>query len=64
MELLEKLKKIKNKFDQINQQLSDPDVLSDRERVVNLSRERSELTEIIQVYDDYSDVVKNIDGNN
>ncbi len=63
MEILEKLKKIKNKFDQINQQLSDPDVLSDREKVVNLSRERSELTEIIQVYDDYSDVVKNIDGN-
>lgn len=63
MELLEKLKKIKNKFDQINQQLSDPDILSDREKVVNLSRERSELTEIIQAYDDYSEVIKNIDGN-
>ncbi len=63
MELLEKLKKIKNKFDQINQQLSDPDVLSDREKVVNLSRERSELTEIIQAYETYSDVIKNIEGN-
>jgi peptide chain release factor 1 len=63
MELIEKLKKIKNKFEQINQQLSDPDVLSDREKVVNLSRERSELTEIIQAYEKYSEVLKNIDGN-
>ncbi len=63
MELIEKLKRIKNKFDQINQQLSDPDVLSEREKVVNLSRERSELTEIIQAYDNYSEVLKNIDGN-
>ncbi len=63
MELLEKLKKIKNKFDQINQQLSDPDVLSERDKVVTLSRERSELTEIIRAYDDFSEVIKNIDGN-
>ncbi len=63
MELIEKLRKIKNKFEQINQQLSDPDVLSDREKVVNLSRERSELTEIIQAYEKYSEVLKNIDGN-
>ena len=63
MEIIEKLKKIKNKFEQINQQLSDPDVLSDREKVVSLSRERSELTEINQAYEDYSEVLKNIEGN-
>ncbi len=63
MELIEKLHKIKNKFEQINQQLSDPDVLNDREKVVNLSRERSELIDIMQSYDQYSEVIKNIEGN-
>jgi len=63
MDLLEKLKKIKNRFEQIYQQLSDPAFLNDRERIINLSRERSELTEIVQVYEDYSIIIKNIKGN-
>jgi peptide chain release factor 1 len=63
MDLLKKLKKIKEKFDQINQQLSDPAFMNDREMIVNLSRERSDLTEIMEVYDTYSDIIKNIEGN-
>jgi peptide chain release factor 1 len=63
MDLLKKLKKIKEKFDQINQQLSDPAFMNDREMIVNLSRERSDLIEIMGVYDTYSDIIKNIEGN-
>jgi peptide chain release factor 1 len=63
MELLEKLEKIKEKFDRINQQLSDPSYLNDREKIVSLSRERSELTEVIQAYEKYSEILKNIKGN-
>ena len=64
MEIIEKLKKIKDRFDNINQQLSDPDVLGDRDKVVNLSKERSDLIEIVGAYETYSDVLKNIEGNN
>ena len=63
MELLDKLNKIKEKFEHINQQLSDPSYANDREKIVSLSKERSELTEIISAYDEYSDVLKNIEGN-
>ncbi len=62
MELLEKLQKIKEKFDRINQQLSDPSYLNDREKLVSLSRERSDLVDIIQTYDEYVEVLKDIEG--
>ena len=63
MEIIEKLKKIKDRFENINQQLSDPDVLSDREKVVSLSKERSDLIDIVNAYEQYSEVLKNIKGN-
>ena len=63
MEFIERLKKINDRFENINQQLSDPDVLSNREKVINLSRERSELAGIVDAYKQYSEVLKNIDGN-
>jgi peptide chain release factor 1 len=63
MEIIEKLKKIKDRFDNINQQLSDPDILSDRDKVVSLSKERSDLIEIVNAYEQYNDVLNNINGN-
>ncbi len=62
MEFIERLKKIYDRFENINQQLSDPDVLSSREKVINLSRERSELTGIVDAYRHYNEVLKNIEG--
>ncbi len=63
MELIDRLRRIKDKFDRINQQLSDPEFLNDREKLVNLSRERSDLTEIIHAYEEYSQILNNISGN-
>ena len=53
MELLERLNKIKNRYDQINEQLSDSAITSNREKMINLSRERSDLNEIIFAYENY-----------
>ncbi len=63
MNLLEKLEKIKNHFDELNQQLSDPEVLSDREKVIQLSKERSNLEDIIKSYNVFSEIINNIEGN-
>jgi peptide chain release factor 1 len=63
MDLFEKLNRLKNKFERINQQLSDPEFMNDREKVVSLSRERSDLTGIMNVFDEYVEVLKNIAGN-
>ena len=63
MNLADKLEKIKNKFDGINEELSDPGISSDRERMISLTRERSDLSEIMEVYSRYASVLKNIKGN-
>jgi len=63
MDLLERLKKIKDKYDKINQQLADPAFMNERDKIVSLSRERSELEDIIEVYESYSVVLNNINGN-
>ncbi|MDZ7622875.1 MAG: peptide chain release factor 1 [Ignavibacteriaceae bacterium] len=63
MNLADKLEKIKIKFDSINEQLSDPGISSNREKLVALTRERSDLSEIVEAYARYSSVLKNIKGN-
>jgi peptide chain release factor 1 len=63
MELIYRLKKLKDKYDQINQQLSDPEYLNDHNKIITLSKERSELTDIINAYDKYLKVINNIKEN-
>lgn len=63
MDLIEKLRLIKNKFDKINEQLSDPDLMKNQEKMISLSRERSELTEIIDAYQKYEKILSDIKGN-
>lgn len=63
MNLIEKLEKIKEKYELINEQLSDSGILNDREKMISLGKERSELEEIVKVYENYSAILKNIEGN-
>ncbi len=63
MEFIHKLKEVKNKFDKINEQLSNPEILSDQEKIIKLSKERSSLEEIVQAYNSYDSILKNIAGN-
>ncbi|MCH6575235.1 MAG: peptide chain release factor 1 [Bacteroidetes bacterium] len=63
MDLLGKLKKINSRYEDINAQLSDSEIISDRNKMISLSKERSDLEEIIKVYQEYDSVLKNITGN-
>ena len=63
MNLEAKLEKIKVKYDSIYEQLSDLKVSSDREKMISLTKERSDLSEIVEAYYRYSSVLKNIKGN-
>jgi peptide chain release factor 1 len=63
MDYLEKLKAIKEKFDDIQSQLSDPALSSNQEKLIELSKKRSELTEIVSAYKKYDKLLKNIEGN-
>ncbi len=63
MDIVAKLKKLKEKFERINQSLSDPEILNDHEKVIALSKERSGLEEIIAAYDKFQKTLDDIDGN-
>jgi len=64
MNLLEKLENINAKYQQITEQLSDSSIVSDRKKMIGLSKERSDLEDIINVYNEYKELLKNIDGSN
>ena len=63
MEIYDKLKSIKEKYDKINEDLSDPRNLSDQAKLISLSRERSGLIDLVEAFNEYDGLVKNINGN-
>jgi len=63
MDFIDKLESIKQKFNKINEQLSDPEVYGNQELSIKLSKERSDLTGLIETYDKYQETVTNIRGN-
>lgn len=58
--LLKKLEGINIRYDQVSEQIVDPEVISDMDRYVKLNREYKELGEIVEVYKKYKDVIDNI----
>ena len=50
MDFVSKLKEIEEKFEQVNEQLSDPEILSDQKKLIKLSKERSTLEPIVNYY--------------
>lgn len=64
MTLYQKLKAIKEKYDRINEQLSDPGIISDQTKYVALGKERMQLVDVVEAYNEYDSLIKNIEGNN
>ena len=60
MSLLKKLEEISIRFDQVSEQIVDPEIISDMDRYVKINREYKELSEIVKVYNKYKDVIDNI----
>lgn len=63
MDIIKKLEKIKEKYEKINDQLVNPDNMNNTEKLVSLSKEKSELDDIIEYYDKYKKVSEDIAGN-
>ena len=61
--MFERLKQIQNRFDEITELLSSPDIVNDQQRYRGLTKEHSELQEIVDVYKKYQRVMKDIDVN-
>lgn len=60
--MLSRLEKVKERYEEIGRLLSDPSVVSNQERLRNLSKEHSDLTPLIKSYDRYTKLKKDIAG--
>ena len=59
--MLDKLEAIKLKYDDIDIQMSDPDVMSDMKRYIKLSKDYKSLQPIMAGYEKYKNLLANID---
>lgn len=60
--ILERLEGIKLHFEEVAQQITDPEVIADMKRFVKLNKEYRDLEPIIKAIDDYKSLLSNIDG--
>lgn len=60
--MLDKLEAIKVRFDQVQDMLSQPDVVGDMKRFTQLNKEYKELGKVVEKYYEYRNLVGNIDN--
>jgi len=58
--MLEKLDRLKARYDELSRELSDPHVYADRRRAAQLGREQSQLQPIADLYPRYADLARQI----
>ena len=60
--LIERLEGIKNRWEEVGEQITRPDVISDQKKYINLSKEYKDLEEIVKAYKEYKNVIENIES--
>ncbi|NCB09732.1 MAG: peptide chain release factor 1, partial [Bacteroidia bacterium] len=61
-ELLEKYESIKHRFEEIQQQITDPAAMADMKRYVKLNQEYKNLEKLVGVFREYKNMVDNIES--
>jgi len=61
MQVLSKLEELSQRFEELNGELTKPEVISDHSKVKKLAREQSELTDIIKAYRALTDTMGEIE---
>ncbi|ASN04051.1 peptide chain release factor 1 [Virgibacillus necropolis] len=59
--MLDRLQSLEDRYDKLNQMLSDPEVINDINKLREYSKEQSGLEDVIQVYREYKDVKEQYD---
>jgi peptide chain release factor 1 len=60
--MFDKLEGIVNRYDELERMMADPEVMAQYEKIVEYSKERSELEEIVQKYRLYKNQMQQLDG--
>ena len=53
MSIFDKIDKVVDRYNEIEQQMADPDVLADHVRVTELAQERTEMGDLVETYRAY-----------
>jgi peptide chain release factor 1 len=61
--ILDKLTKVAERYDELNQLMADPDVLSDYNRLNELAQERSGIEELVEAFRRFQQVEKQLEEN-
>jgi len=59
--MLEKLEALKDKYIELSEQISDPETLSDSQKLQKLMKEQAQLEPIVSKYNEYSNVVEQLE---
>jgi Protein chain release factor A len=59
-EMFDKLQAVADRYDELNELISDPEVIADTQKFMALSKEEGELRETVDKYHQYQDVTKQI----
>ena len=60
--MIDKLEAIKVRFDEVSKLIVDPDVIADMKQYVKLNKEYKDLDNIVKVYNNYKNIISNIDS--
>jgi len=60
--LLEKYESIKHRFQEVQHQITDPEIISDMKRYVKLNQEYKNLEKLVSVFREYKNLVDNIES--
>jgi peptide chain release factor 1 len=61
MQVLDKLEQINRRYEELNEELSRPEVISDPDRLKRVAKEQSELDEVVKTYRTLRGVIEQID---
>jgi len=60
--IFDRLEIVKIRFEEVTQQITDPEVIGDVKRFIKLNKEYRELEPLIKAFDEYKNILNNIDS--
>jgi peptide chain release factor 1 len=60
--IIERLEGVKIRFEEVAQQITDPEIMSDMKRYVKLNKEYRDLEPIVNTFNEYKNIISNIES--
>lgn len=60
--MLDKLEEFKQQYEEIEQQMSDPEIIADQKRFIKLNKDYKDLKPLVEAYHEYKELLSNIES--